>query len=89
MKEAETIKKSYKARGIRMRKQQFHLGDGTIYLEKECIVGFRTLSPSCVECEIESRPYDTMYRLKCIDTYSLYWKEDSKSYFIQVRRVRR
>lgn len=89
MKEPETIKKSYKAGGSGMRKEVFHLGEGCIFLKKECIVGFRTLSPNCVECKIESRPYDTMYYLKRVETHSLYWKKDSKPYFIQVRRVRK
>lgn len=71
-----------------MRAEVFCVNDGRISLKGECIIGFRTLNCNSVLCVVESRPYDTVYRLKMkhndiIDMYGAI----KRHYFIQVRRV--
>lgn len=66
-----------------MRTKIFYVGE-RIVLKGECIVAFRTLSKETVECHIESRSYDTVYKLKPVETHC--WRRGSKEYFIQVCR---
>ena len=67
-----------------MTTKKFHSSD-MIKLEGACITGFRTVDRNTVEATIESRPYNTVYRIKCVDTHANY-KSGKRSYFLQVRR---
>lgn len=60
-----------------------------IVLKRACITAFRPLSDSIqsieVECEIEERPFDTVYEVKVIQT-STQRPDIRHAYFTQVLR---
>lgn len=72
-----------------MRKYVYDVKKGdVISFEKACLVGFRTHVAGgqfILECETDSRDYDTKYRLKIKETHTRLVGKNP--YFIQAWRI--
>lgn len=66
--------------------KKFNVSD-RIELEGACITAFHTVDKCIVEATIESRPYNTVYRIKCVST-NANWRYGRQAYFLQILRVK-